>query len=154
MKILLIFFLIICDFSSKLFIFNNIELHQIIYIFPFLDITHIHNYGIAFGLFSDVLPIWFIVLSGILLTIFLLFWMFKTSNVLEKWGILLIIAGAISNISDRLLNNYVLDFIFLHYKHYYWPAFNFADIYISIGVIIIIIENFKIFNTRVIDKND
>ena len=153
-KFFVFFVLVTLDLLSKKFIFDSIDLNTFIPLTFFLDITHIHNYGIAFGLFSDVLPIWFIVLSGILLTIFLLFWMFKTSNVLEKWGILLIIAGAISNISDRLLNNYVLDFIFLHYKHYYWPAFNFADIYISIGVLLIIIEIIRTFKTKTKKKND
>ena len=154
MRFFILALLIFFDFISKQIILNFIKLNELVSLVFFLDITHIHNYGIAFGLFSDVLPIWFIVLSGILLTIFLLFWMFKTSNVLEKWGILLIIAGAISNISDRLLNNYVLDFIFLHYKHYYWPAFNFADIYISAGVIIIIIESYNMYKTRLKDNNE
>ena len=85
---------------------------------------------------------------------FLFFWLFKASNKLEKWGILIIIAGAISNIGDRFINNYVLDFIFLHYKQYYWPAFNFADIYISTGVLLIIIENYKMFKTRLKGNND
>ena len=80
--------------------------------------------------------------------------MLKTSNKLEKWGILFILAGAISNIGDRLINNYVLDFIFFHYKQYYWPAFNFADIYISAGILIIIIESYKIFKTRLKDNHD
>ena len=66
----------------------------------------------------------------------------KTDNNLERLGILFIIAGAISNIGDRFLNNYVLDFIYFHYNQYYWPAFNFADNYISIGVILIIIESY------------
>ena len=57
---------------------------------------------------------------------------------------MLIISGAVSNIGDRAINNFVLDFIFLHYKDFYWPAFNFADIYISIGVLIIIVESLKI----------
>ena len=68
----------------------------------------------------------------------------KSVNYIEKWGFLLIISGAISNIGDRAINNFVLDFIFLHYKDFYWPAFNFADIYISIGVLIIIVESLKI----------
>ena len=120
---------------------------------PFIDIIHIHNYGIAFGLFAGVLPL-FIVLLGVVIIIFLLFWMFNISNTFEKWGILFLIAGAISNIGDRLINHYVLDFIFLHYKHYYWPAFNFADIYISTGVLLIIIENYRMFKTRLKDSND
>ena len=68
----------------------------------------------------------------------LFFIMLKTKENYEKWAIILIISGAISNIIDRAINNYVLDFIYLHYKDYYWPAFNLADIYISLGILIII----------------
>jgi len=154
MKFLIVVLLVFLDFLSKKLIFNYIELNKLISIIPFIDITHIHNYGISFGLFAGVLPWWFIVLLGVIMIIFLLVWMFRISNTFEKWGILLIIAGAISNIGDRLLNNYVLDFIFMHYKEYYWPAFNFADIYISVGVIIIIIESYKMFNTKLKNTND
>ena len=154
MKLLILIILIILDFLSKKIIFGFIELYKTISIVPFIDITHIHNYGISFGLFAGVLPMWLIVLFGVIIIIFLLFWMFTVSNKLEKWGILLIIAGAISNIGDRLMNNFVLDFIFLHYKHYYWPAFNFADIYISVGALIIIIESYKIYRTRLKNNND
>ena len=154
MKLLILIILIILDFLSKKIIFDFIELYKHISIVSFIDITHIHNYGISFGLFAGVLPTWLIVLFGIIIIIFLLFWMFNVSSELEKWGILLIIAGAISNIGDRLMNGYVLDFIFLHYKQYYWPAFNFADIYISIGVLIIFIECYKIFKTSLKGTND
>ena len=154
MKLLVVVLLVLLDFLSKKIVFNFIGFNKLVPIMPFIDITHIHNYGISFGLFAGVLPFWFIVLVGIVMTILLLFWMSKISNELEKWGILLIVAGAISNIGDRLINNYVLDFIFLHYKQHYWPAFNFADIYISVGVLIIIIESYKIYKTRLKDNND
>ena len=154
MRLLVVVLLVLLDFLSKKIVFNFIGFNKLVPIMPFIDITHIHNYGISFGLFAGVLPFWFIVLVGIVMTILLLFWMSKISNELEKWGILLIIAGAISNIGDRLINNYVLDFIFLHYKKYYWPAFNFADIFISVGILIIIIESYKIYKTRLKDNND
>ena len=154
MKLLILILLIFLDYLSKKIIFHFIELNKLISLVFFIDITHIHNYGIAFGLFAGVLPLWFIVLLGIIVIIFLLFWIIKTSNKFEKWGILFIIAGAISNIGDRLINNYVLDFIFFHYQEHYWPAFNFADVYISVGILIIIIESFKIFKTRLKDNND
>ena len=154
MKLLILVLLIFLDFLSKQIIFYFVKLNQLISLVSFVDITHIHNYGIAFGLFAGVLPQWFIIISGVVIMIFLFFWLFKASNKLEKWGILIIIAGAISNIGDRFINNYVLDFIFLHYKQYYWPAFNFADVYISTGVLLIIIENYKMFKTRLKDNND
>ena len=154
MRLLIVALLIFSDFFSKKIIFHSIELNKLISIVPFFDLTHIHNYGISFGLFAGILPQWFIIVTGLVIVIFLFFWMIKTTNKLEMWGILLIIIGAISNIGDRLINNYVLDFILFHYNQYYWPAFNFADIYISIGITIIIIQSFKIFKIRVKDINE
>ena len=108
-----------------------------------MELTHIHNFGISFGLFSGILDAKFIVFIGIIVTIFLFIMMLKTSNNYEKWALVLILTGAISNIVDRAVNNYVLDFIFLHYKDFYWPAFNLADIYISLGILIIIYKFVK-----------
>ncbi len=70
----------------------------------------------------------------------------NSKSIIEKWGLILIVSGAISNTIDRAINNYVLDFIYMHYKEFYWPAFNFADIYITIGFLVIfyqIIINIK-----------
>ena len=154
MRLLIVILLILLDFISKKIVFHVIELNNLFSFISFIDFTHIHNYGISFGLFAGILPSWFIILSGLIMLIILFFWMLKSSNKLEMWGVLLIIAGAISNIGDRLINNFVLDFILLHYNQYYWPAFNFADIYISFGILIIIMENFKMFKTKLKDKNE
>ena len=137
-KFFFISILFLFDFFSKKIVYNSIELNSFVEIFSILELTHIHNYGISFGLFSGVLNSKFIVLLGIIITIMLFFIMLKTKENYEKWAIILIISGAISNIIDRAINNYVLDFIYLHYKDYYWPAFNLADIYISLGILIII----------------
>ena len=67
----------------------------------------------------------------------------KVSNQIEKWGFLFILIGAVSNLSDRIINDYVLDFIYIHYKGFYWPAFNFADVYITLGVLMIIFQIVK-----------
>jgi len=148
MKLFIFFLLILLDYSTKKIIFNLIDLNTFIAVSPFMDITHIHNYGISFGLFSGIFPAWIIISIGAILTIFIVFWMFQITNTIEKWGFLFIITGAVSNLGDRIINDYVLDFIYIHYKDFYWPAFNFADIYITIGVLIIIYENIKIFKKK------
>tara|TARA_B100001123_G_C15018253_1_gene910443 strand:- start:177 stop:635 length:459 start_codon:yes stop_codon:yes gene_type:complete len=144
MKFFIFIILVFFDFLSKKLIKNFIDYNEFISLNFFLDITHIHNYGISFGLFSGFFSSQLIVFISIIIVILIFFWMQKSVNYIEKWGFLLIISGAISNIGDRAINNFVLDFIFLHYKDFYWPAFNFADIYISIGVLIIIVESLKI----------
>tara|TARA_Y100000590_G_scaffold357879_1_gene412931 strand:- start:403 stop:849 length:447 start_codon:yes stop_codon:yes gene_type:complete len=140
LKTTLIFILIFFDFFSKQLIFNLINLNNFIKITFFFEITHIHNYGIAFGLFSGIIPSWFFVILGIIITFLVFIIYLKSSKYIEKYGLILIIAGALSNILDRIYNGYVIDFIYLHYNQFYWPAFNFADIYISIGIFLIVFQ--------------
>ena len=150
MKIVVLILLLLLDFFSKKFIFNLIILNNFITVLPFLDLIHIHNYGIAFGLFAGILPIWLIVIITVTIVFFLVSLIFINSTQIEKWGFLLILAGAISNLVDRIMHKYVLDFIYLHYKDFYWPAFNFADIYITFGVLMILYQLFKEFNKKII----
>ena len=140
-----ILLLIFIDYLTKKIVFNYLTLNSFIQIIYFLDIAHIHNYGIAFGLFSGLIPSWAIILIGSVVTTFLIYMMIQASNKIEKWGLAFIIAGALSNIVDRGMNNYVLDIIYLHYKDFYWPAFNFADIYITLGVLMILYQVLKEF---------
>ena len=147
MKLFIFFLLILFDYFTKKLIFNLIDLNAFVTILPFMDITHLHNYGISFGLFSGIPSPWLIAFISAILII-IVFWMFRISNPLEKWGFLFIITGAVSNLGDRIINDYVLDFIYMHYNNFYWPAFNFADIYITIGVLIIIYVNFMIFRKK------
>jgi len=148
-KFYYIVLLIILDFLIKKIVFNYISLNSFITILPILDIAHIHNYGISFGLFSGIIPSWMIILITSVVTIAIVYLMIQASNKVEKWGFTLIIAGAISNIFDRVINNYVLDFIYLHYKQFYWPAFNFADIYITLGALMILSQVFKGFKKKI-----
>ena len=139
-KNLLIIFLVLLDLLIKQIIFYLIDLNNFIYVTSFFDLAHIHNFGISFGLFSGLFPSWFFVLIGSMIIIFLFSLFLKSKNILEKLGYAFILAGALGNILDRAINGFVIDFIYIHYKDFYWPAFNFADIYISIGVLIILLQ--------------
>jgi len=76
--------------------------------------------------------------------VFFIIYLFLNSiDILERWGLFIIICGAIANIIDRSINGYVIDYIYFHINQFYWPAFNFADIYISIGIIMIIFNMLK-----------
>jgi signal peptidase II len=139
-KNLLIIFLVLLDLLIKQIIFYLIDLNNFIYVTSFFDLAHIHNFGISFGLFSGLFPSWFFILIGSMIIIFLFSLFLKSKNILEKLGYAFILAGALGNILDRAINGFVIDFIYIHYKDFYWPAFNFADIYISIGVLIILLQ--------------
>ena len=149
-RILTIFLLFICDIITKQWVFNSIDLNNFVSVTFFLDLTHIHNFGISFGLFSGLVSSWFLIFISLFVTGLIFYMMMKAKNTMEKLGLLIIIAGALSNIFDRAMNGYVIDFIYLHYKDFYWPAFNFADIYISIGVFIVMLQLLKDLHKRLI----
>ena len=142
-KILIFLLLVSLDLLSKYIVFNNIDLYQFIKITYFFDITHIHNFGVSFGLFAGTIPSLVLIVIGLFVTAFVIYLYINSRDTLECWGLFIIICGAIGNIVDRSINGYVIDFLYLHINQYYWPAFNFADIYISIGIIMIIVNMVK-----------
>ena len=139
-KIFILILLVSFDIVTKNLVFNYIDLYDFIPILFFLELTHIHNFGVSFGFLSGIVSPWILILIGLLVVGFITYLMFNSRDLLEKWGLFIIISGALSNIIDRIINGYVIDFIYLHISNFYWPAFNFADIYISIGILIVIIN--------------
>ena len=108
----------------------------------FLDFTLIYNKGIAFSLFDfqsgmQTLPLIIITFIAIAFFIFLLI-RNKWSNI-EEIGILFIIGGAIGNLIDRVTQGAVTDFILFYYNDLYFPAFNFADSFITVGITVLLI---------------
>ena len=145
-KILIFISLVLLDILSKYIVFNYIDLYQFIKITYFFDITHIHNFGVSFGLFAGTVPSLVLIFIGLFVTAFVIYLYINSRDTLERWGLFIIICGAIGNIVDRSINGYVIDFLYLHINQYYWPAFNFADIYISLGIIMIIVNMVKKIN--------
>lgn len=139
-KFFIFFVLVAFDLLSKKIVFDSIDLHTFISLTFFLDLTHIHNFGISFGLFSGLISPRLLIILGLLVVGFIFYLMKSASDMFEEWSFLIIISGALSNIIDRIFNGYVIDFIYFHYKYFFWPAFNFADIYITIGIIMIVIN--------------
>ena len=115
----------------------------------FLNINLIWNEGIAFGLLSlkeerfyDILTLF------IALVIFIIFFILRSSEGFKKYSLLMILGGALGNIYDRIFYKAVPDFIDFHVGNFHWFIFNIADIFITIGVVLIIlIELFE-------DKNE
>jgi len=143
-KIAVFIFLVCSDLFSKFLVQNYLYLNQSIKISDTFDLVYVQNYGVSFGLFSGNISYLFIVIIGLFIVIFVIYLMIAAEKKLEKYAYFLIITGALGNIIDRALNSYVVDFISLHYKSFYWPAFNLADIYITIGIIMLLMSFFII----------
>ena len=106
----------------------------------FLNIHLIWNEGIAFGLFSfDEKYFYNILTFFILIIILVIFFMIIKSEGLKKYSLLMILGGALGNIFDRIFYKAVPDFIDLHIQNFHWFIFNVADIFITLGVIFMIL---------------
>ena len=137
--ILLIFLL---DRISKIYVINLNQklLGSEIFSSNYLNISLIWNEGIAFGLFSFSQTIMYDLLTlFISLVIIIILIMLIKSNDLRKYPLLMILGGAIGNLYDRVFYKAVPDFIDVHVNNFHWFIFNVADIFISIGVISMIL---------------
>lgn len=140
---------IIIDQLVKIYVDNNMYLHQSIEVLEnFFHITYIRNKGAAFGLLSGVdasvrIP-FFLIMSTIAIGVIL--YILKKEegkSILFPSALSLILGGATGNLIDRIRMGEVIDYIYVHWYEYYWPAFNVADAAISIGMVLLIIHMFK-----------
>ena len=131
-----------------IFIFDRITKQEIIskfsenvyFINEFINFDLIWNRGIGFGLLiSDSALFYNLVTTLIGLIIFILIYVFLTSKSTDKIVYSIIIGGAFGNFYDRVVYKAVPDFIDLHYNNFHWFIFNVADIFISFGIITMLI---------------
>ena len=111
-----------------------------------VNLTLVHNRGMAFGVLSDENSSYKFLLVNLLslLAVGAVVYFVITSPASEVWGrrgFALILVGALGNILDRLRLGYVVDFVDVYYGSSHWPAFNVADSAICIGVGLLIVEN-------------
>ena len=106
----------------------------------FVNFELIWNKGIAFGLFSsDGGMLYKLISLLIIFIVMILIYFITKSKGFEKFGFILILGGALGNLFDRIFYKAVPDFIDLHINNFHWFIFNIADIFITIGVICLIL---------------
>ena len=137
------------DRISKILILKNFLNNSLseIYLNSFLNFSLVWNSGIGFGILQIEPNIFYSIISIIItaINLILIYWMLTSSNYLESIFISIILGGALGNLFDRYYYSSVPDFIDLHYESFHWFTFNIADIFITIGIIgLIIIDLFKI----------
>lgn len=130
------------DHITKFFVIQNIPYHSYIKINDYFSIVNVSNSGVAFSMFQNN-NMFFIVLVSLVI-IFLIYFIIKNRKELTKLqthSFLLILAGGIGNLIDRLFRGAVVDFIDVGYKEVYrWPAFNVADSCVCIGIGLFVIS--------------
>ena len=149
-------FFINLSFILLIFLFDRISKIYVIYldnklfgseIFSsnFLNIYLIWNEGIAFGLFSFNEKTFYNILTIIILIIILIILIMTIkSDGFKKYSLLMILGGALGNVFDRLYYKAVPEFLDFHIGNFHWFIFNVADIFITIGILFMVI--IELFN--------
>ena len=141
-NLLIVLSIFLFDRLSKIYVIylDKKFLGSEIFSSKFLNISLIWNDGIAFGLFSFKNDSFYNILTiFIFIIILVIIFMIIKSEGLKKYSLLMIAGGALGNFFDRLLNKSVPDFIDFHVGDYHWFVFNIADVFITIGVIFMIL---------------
>ena len=138
--------ILLLDQAVKAIVVSKLSLHESIVVIPgFLDITHVRNTGAAFG-FLNAADFQFksIVLIGIataaLIAIGAYAAQLAPEEKLARWGLALILGGAVGNLIDRARMGYVVDFVDAYWHTWHFWAFNVADAAITVGAILMVLD--------------
>ena len=140
--------LVMLDVFSKDAVERSLAVGSSIDLLPFLQLVLVYNRGAAFGFLGEAsgwqLP--FFVAVGAIVSIVIVIRLARAAAT-QKWfevALVLILAGAVGNLIDRIRVGYVVDFIEVYYGAWRFPAFNVADMVIFLGALILILELFGI----------
>tara|TARA_B100001996_G_scaffold117488_1_gene88933 strand:- start:568 stop:1038 length:471 start_codon:yes stop_codon:yes gene_type:complete len=144
-KIIIILTIFFFDRISKIYLLNleasGIEVD--FYIYSFLNFYLVWNTGIGFGLASMQASLYYHILTFIIVTInFILIFFMTKSKGINAYMFALVIGGSLGNLFDRIYYYAVPDFIDLHLGNYHWFIFNVADIFITVGIIGLVLTEF------------
>ncbi len=151
---LLVLFYVLTDQATKFLVVENIPVNSFIRINDYFNIVNVSNTGIAFSMFQGQ-NIFFAAMNVIVI-LFMVFFIKRHKpelKTLEIHALLLIIAGGIGNLTDRVLRGAVVDFIDVGFKDIYrWPSFNVADSCVCVGVTLFVFSALFLRKNNKINK--
>ncbi len=152
-KFLIIFSIFLIDQVSKYYIINIFEFqNETIYLSSFLNLQLIWNEGIAFGLLSFENDLYYNSITFVIIIVILILLFLIKNDDQYSYFYSIIVGGALGNLIDRIRYSSVPDFIDFHISNFHWFVFNIADIFVSLGVICLIVAEI-FFNKNVNEKN-
>jgi len=141
-SLILISIIFALDRVSKISIIKAQSSNSSLFINDYLNLELVWNTGIGFGLLSHNANIYYHCISFLILfVIFFLIYIINKVGFFEKILYSLILGGALGNFFDRVIYYAVPDFIDFHIHDFHWFTFNIADIFITIGVILLITKD-------------
>ena len=134
---------ILLDQLTKTLISRSFELNDSRTITSFFNIVRAHNTGAAFSFLAgaDGWQRWFFIGLGAVAAVFIVWLLARHGGQrLFGWALALILGGALGNVIDRVLHGHVVDFLQFHWGSAYFPSFNVADSAITIGAVLLILD--------------
>ena len=142
--LLLSLVVILADQLTKVLVVRRFSLGERLAVIPeFFDLTLLYNRGAAFSFLASAggWQRWFFIGIGVAAAGFILYLLWRHgSQRLFATGLALILGGAIGNIIDRIWHGQVVDFLLVYWKTFFWPAFNVADSAITLGAVLLILD--------------
>ncbi|MEO6278059.1 signal peptidase II [Roseateles sp.] len=138
--------IIVADQLTKILVIGSFQLGDVRPVTGFFDLVRAHNYGAAFSFLHTASgwQRWFFMGLGTVAAVFIV-WMLRRhgQQKLFAWALTLILGGAIGNVIDRAIHGYVVDFLQVHAGGWFFPAFNVADSAISIGAVLLVLDELR-----------
>ena len=150
--IIIVSLIFLLDRISKIYVIHldEILLNSEIINSKFINIQLIWNEGVAFGLLAFNEKSFYNFITGFIVIIILtLIYFIRKTRGIEKYSFIIILGGALGNVFDRFLYSAVPDFIDIHYQNFHWFIFNVADIFITLGVILLIYAEIFLKNKKI-----
>lgn len=147
--LLLSVLILVVDRVTKDFFEGSLNMYQRIQVIPdYFDWTLAYNTGAAFSFLADAdgWQRWFFAAIAIVVSVVLVVWLkrLKRHETLLAIALAMVLGGALGNLYDRVVLGHVVDFILVHWQNrWYFPAFNLADTFITIGAILLALDMFK-----------
>ncbi len=138
--------IVVADQLTKALIRSKLALHDSVNVVPgFLDITHVRNTGAAFGMLNDMhfqykAVVMVLIAVVALVAVGAYAMTLPREQRIARFGLALILGGAVGNLIDRALAGYVVDFVDVYWRGIHFWAFNVADSAISAGVVLMLLD--------------
>ena len=134
------------DRLTKQLAVDRLDLGEVYTVVPGFNLALVLNEGAAFGFLADSggWQRWFFVTVGIVISTLIMTTLLRPgpASGFFRLGLMLILGGAVGNIIDRVSHGYVIDFVDLYWQAWHWPAFNVADVGITMGALIVLLDIF------------
>ena len=133
----------ILDQWIKYLVETELAMHVPVSVMPFLALFRTHNPGIAFSMLADLGSVGLIAVTlAVIALIVTIALRTDPAQRLAHFGFALIIGGALGNLVDRIWHGYVVDYILFHLPSWSFAVFNLADVFISVGAALVVLEEF------------